>query len=426
MKKLLIPALVLFCGLPSAHAQQGSSDPQLQYVMIVARHGVRAPTWTPERLNQYSAQPWPDFKVPPGFLTERGRELMKILGGFYREKLAAEGLLGKPGCSDVPRTYFWADTDQRTLESAKAMAEGLLPGCKAEIHSAPEGTTDPLFDPIEAGVVKPDPVIGLAAVKGSIGPDLNAVIDAHRPALDLLNHVLVGSGKAQSSIFDPPISLSGGDAGAAMEGPLRIASTFTENLLLEYTNGMSGDELGWGRLNPSTLLQVMSLHTAYADLMRRTPYLARARGSNLMSHIVRSLEQAVSGNPVAGSLATPNSAVVMVSGHDTNISNISGLLGLSWVLPSYQTDDAPPGGAVVFSLWKSAGSSDYSVRLQFIAQTMDQMHRALPLSTANPPVIANIFVPGCSSAKDGYPCSWPDFQRTLQQAIDPAFVDNRK
>jgi 4-phytase/acid phosphatase len=40
----------------------------------------------------------------------------------------------------------------------------------------------------------------------------------------------------------------------------------------------------------------------------------------------------------------------MLCGHDTNLSNLSGMLGLSLKLPGYQPDDTPPGGALVFSL----------------------------------------------------------------------------
>jgi len=42
--------------------------------------------------------------------------------------------------------------------------------------------------------------------------------------------------------------------------------------------------------------------TAYAELMRRTPYLARTRGSNLLSRIVRTIEQAATGKIVKGEL----------------------------------------------------------------------------------------------------------------------------
>src|SRR5262249_34375019 len=157
-------------------------------------------------------------------------------GRFYRDYFGTQGLLGDPDCADVSRTYFWADTDQRTRETATALAEGLFSGCEVEIHTVTDGNADPLFDPIEAGVVKQDARLALAAVAGRIGPQPAAVLDAHRPAFDVLDHVLNGNGKAAHSIFEQPLSLTAETDGVAMNGPLSLASTFTENLLLEYVN----------------------------------------------------------------------------------------------------------------------------------------------------------------------------------------------
>jgi 4-phytase / acid phosphatase len=407
-------AILLLCGL-RAPAQVPSDTPV--YTIILTRHGVRAPTWTPERLNAYSAAPWPDFGVPPGYLTPRGFDLMKIMGAYDREAYVAAA--DKAACS---KTYFWADTDQRTLESARALTEGMLPGCKVDVHSLGEGKKDPLFDPQDAGLFQQDAKLGLAAVSGRIGANLKVLVDSNRAAFDELDQILRGGSKAATSLFAQPVSLAAGEDGVAMTGPLNLASTFTENLLLEYANGMSGAQFGWGRLDAAKLQRIMTLHTQYADLVRRTPYLARMRGSILLNRIVRSMEQAVARKPVKGALGTPETTMLVISGHDTNISNLSGMLQLSWLLPSYQRDDVPPGGALVFSLWRSANRNRYSVRLEFVSATMDQMHNATPLTDSNPPAKADLFVPACSAAEPGYACEWSAFARSASSAILPGFV----
>jgi hypothetical protein len=50
------------------------------------------------------------------------------------------------------------------------------------------------------------------------------------------------------------------------------------------------------------------------------------------------------------------------------------------------------------------------------------MRKTLPLTLASPPAKATVFVPGCSTAKAGSPCAWKAFQRTMDTAIDLAFV----
>jgi len=396
---------VLLVGAASAASGQ---SPRLEFAVVLTRHGVRSPTWEPERLNGYSSAPWPNWGAPPGELTPHGRELMKIMGAFYREYFSA--LVTEPGCAN--KVYFRADSAQRTLETARALAEGILPGCKVAIHANPQDEADDLFDGAESGTSRVDPQLALAAVAGRLGPEPRAIVDAHRAALDTLNRLLTGTGRAAHSIYDEPFALSTSKGAAGMSGPLSLASTLSEDLLLEYAEGMPADKLAWGRLTRENLLDVMSLHTAYADLMRRTPYLARTRGSNLLGYIVKELEQAASGKAAA--------PLLVIAGHDTNLSNLSGMLGLSWLLPSYQPDDVPPGAALVFSLWKSAGR--YSVRLQFVAQTLDQMHDGTALSRTHPPAMGNVFVPGCSSGTEGYPCSWEKFRDVAAQAILPGFA----
>src|SRR5215468_7371220 len=112
-RRFLITSIFVFlCSVGFARQNQQASE-KLKYVLIVTRHGVRSPTWTPERLNQYSSAPWPSWGVAPGYLTPQGRELMKIMGSYYREVLWKDESGKKPDCAKAG-AYFWADTDQRT------------------------------------------------------------------------------------------------------------------------------------------------------------------------------------------------------------------------------------------------------------------------------------------------------------------------
>jgi 4-phytase/acid phosphatase len=382
----------------------------LQYVVIVSRHGVRSPTWDAARLNQYSAEPWPDWGVPPGNLTPHGRDLIKLMGSYYREWLSGEKLLAGAACQDAQRVYIRADKDQRTVETGRALAESLLPGCEIPIHSQPGGGSDPLF----SGAGTPDPERSLAAVRERLGPDPRKLIAEHREALETLQRILGGKLEAAAAIG---VSLK--SKSVELDGPFATGSAFSEDLLLEYANGMQGAALGWGRLTRESLNRVLELHAVYADLMRRTPYVARARGSNLLAHVLHSLVQAQSGKATAGALGEPGGALLVLSGHDTNLSNLSGMLGLSWILPGYQPDDTPPGGALIFSLWRDP-TGPYYVKLRYVAQTLDQMRNGQPLSLAVPPASQDVRIPGCPAAEDA--CPWTTARALMQRAIDPQFA----
>jgi 4-phytase/acid phosphatase len=386
---------------------------QLKYVVIVSRHGVRSPTWDTARLNRYSAEPWPEWDVPPGNLTPHGRRLVEIMGSYYRDWLSAEDLFRREGCQDARRIYIWADKDQRTLETGRAFAESLLPDCGIGVHAQPGGQRDPVF----SGAGTPDPERLLAAVRERLGRDPNKLLADHRAALDALQFILRGKPEEPAGI---DLSIKG--KSVELTGPFATGSTLGENLLLEYANGMRGAALGWGRLTKENLDRVLELHRVFADLMRRTPYLARARGSNLLAHVLGSMEQAVSGKAIAGALGQPGDTLLVLSGHDTNLSNLSGMLGLSWSLPGYQPDETPPGGALVFLLWRDRGSGGYSVKLRYLAQTLDQMRNLDPLSMAVPPASQEVTMPGCEAAPRDSGCPWETARLAMRRAIDAEFT----
>jgi 4-phytase/acid phosphatase len=396
---------------------------ELKFVAIVTRHGVRPPTVSNDQINPYSAKPWPKWDVPPGYLTAHGRALMRLFGAYDRAQFARAGLFSPSGCADADRVYFWADTDERTIETGRALAEGMLPGCGVQVHSAPAGTRDPLFNPVAAGVGQPDPELAVAAVSGRIGGHPDALLTAYRPALETMQRVLTAGKKVKQSLLELPVSLGPAAGGLAeMRGPLTTAASLAEDFLLEYTNGMKGHDLGWGRLTESNLRQMMALHVAYTDLARRTPQIGRTSASNLLSHVVKAIEQAVTGKAVPGAIGNAGDRMLVIVGHDGNLSNIQGTLNLAWLLPGYQPNDTPPGGALVFELWRQAADGEYSVRTYYTAQTLEQMRQALPLTLDSPPAKATVFIPACSTAKAGSPCDWKAFQRTIETSIDPAFV----
>jgi 4-phytase / acid phosphatase len=159
------------------------------------------------------------------------------------------------------------------------------------------------------------------------------------------------------------------------------------------------------------------LHEAAADFTERTPAIARVYSENLLEAVVKALEQSASGKPVAGAPGKPGDRVLFLAGHDTNIAAVAGSLGLTWIIDG-RRDDTPPGGALVFELWRSSAGGNYSVRVFYTAQTLQQMREAQPLTLDSPPARAPVFVPGCG-IQDGS-CTLEGFAATVRGAIGSA------
>jgi 4-phytase/acid phosphatase len=97
------------------------------------------------------------------------------------------------------------------------------------------------------------------------------------------------------------------------------------------------------------------------------------------------------------------------------------MLDLHWLTPGYPPDSTPPNMSLTFEVWRD-GAGHRFVRAYVLTQRPEQLREGPPLTTANPPDRAPVFIPGCSTAGEGYPCDWDTFQRIVGAAFDPAFV----
>jgi 4-phytase/acid phosphatase len=397
-----------------------AADSQLQYVVYLSRHGVRSPTGKSGQYSQYSTSAWPEWPVQPGYLTPHGFHLMELFGAYDRSHLAGEGLLSSKGCSEAAKITVYADSDQRTRETGKALAQGLMPGCDLAVQALPEDTNDPLFHALGDRSMPRDLGRAKAAVAGRIGGDPASLTRAYHLQLESLDHVLATCGTPtaatpqRTSLFDIPATLSqgNGDHLVDLKGPLNTASTLAENLLLEYTEGMDKTKVGWGCVGRSELDSLMTLHTAATDFTQRTPEIARAQASGLLEHIGLSMEQAISRKPVPGALGKPTDLALFLVGHDTNQENVAGMLNLTWIIDG-RRDDTPPGGALVFEVWRDRSAGSYSVRTYFTAQTLDQMRDSVSLGGTQAPARVPVSVPGCS--REDMSCDLHSFITLLQR-----------
>lgn len=427
--RALAGCLLSFWGLTQPLLAQDvmPSGMQLEKVVVVSRHGVRPPTKINAQMLSVISQPWPTWSAKLGELTPRGAALVTNLGHYYAERFQQAGLLKVGQCPDKARLYSWADVDQRTRMTGQAWLDGLAPGCQLQIgHQADLQEEDPLFHPLDAKWCRADKHQVQAAITEAAGGDVEAYLARFQTGYRQLEQILNfnASPYCQQQAKDQRCEFASAFANelkvsksgkADLKGSFGLAATLGEIMLLEYADGLPAEQVGWGRAaDPISWKALMAMHNAHFSLLQQTPYVARVKGTPLMQRVL----QALTEDPKQpGRLARAN--LVLLVGHDTNIANLAGILGVRWSLPD-QPDNTPPGGALVFERWRDKTTHEAWIRVRFVYQTLEQLRAATPLSLAVPPGELAVAVPACEGKSRFGACPIKMFRQWIKPRLEPA------
>ncbi len=405
-----------------------AADPSglgMRGVVLVMRHGVRPPTST-AKFQPFAAQPFPsnaDWGAPDGNLTPNGALLAGAIGTIERTLYANKGLLSPSGCPAAGDLFVWADNStQRTLATGNALVGGLYAGCGLLASSAPSGTVDPLFSPN----FPLNTTAALAAVNARMGGGVAAVNAVMAPLYAQIGAVLqccsaslcASSGvSAPCGFGDLPSSVTVSAGALSLNGPLSNGSGIAQVFELEYANGFTGFDLGFGSLGKAGVQALEQIYTLKYGFFERTPILAANKGSDIAQQVLDAVlagaGQAVPGGPPAARMTT-------YVGHDSTLAALGGMLNLHWALPGYQSDDMPPGGTLGFEVLSDAAGAVY-VRPVFIALTLDAMHAGVPRAIVTPPIYEALQLPGCD-LDAGRLCTLGAFRALMTAAINPQAV----
>jgi len=445
----LLLSLAVAVPVAAQTIENPDGESTLEQIILFGRHSVRSSTVEPAVLATYAVDPYPSFGIQPGYLTPRGQKAAARLGAYFHEYLLHERLLTGNARTDLAHSYFRANSIQRSNVTAAMFGAALIPGITIPVHSFPLGTADAVFDPIGKGVATVDPFRAEAEVRGIFGSG-GAVRSASSGELSLIRSVLfdypLGTRPppptprdkvdATASPFLLKANTTELETGNVINvGGLELAESAADPFVMQYADGMPLERVGWGRLPLDALSQQTRLINLAFSIVMRSPYLARVQSSNAASHILLSMEQAMTGLDVPGAFGDARSRVVVVISSDAYLAGVAGLLDLHWQLPGYQPDFCAPGGALVFELRQSRVTREHFVRAFYTAQTFDQLRELTPLNLKVPPATMQLLIPvdrqSARSSAAGYgldPGNTPEqeSQSTRARSLDVPFDVFRK
>lgn len=412
IKKLSLCALSVLAALPiGTMAQAADGDMQLQQVLMLSRHNLRAPLAdNGSVLEQSTKKNWPQWDVPGGQLTTKGGVLEVYMGNYTRQWLAQQGLVKNGSCPDSDNVFVYANSLQRTVATAQFFINGAFPGCDVAVtHQDAMGTMDPIFNPVvtdDSDEFNKKALAAMAAANEKL---------SLKPAFQRLEKIVdyksapACNNKKQCDLSNAENTFSADNGKEPnVSGPLKVGNSLMDAFTLQYYEGFPLDQVAWGQIKtPEQWKELSTIKNGYQDALFTSPDVAREVAAPLVDYIRSQLVDQDKAN-------APK--ITLMVGHDSNIASLLSALQVKpYDLPDTY-EKTPIGGQVVFERWHDAKNDKDLLKVEYVYQTADQLRNADVLSLKNPPKRVTLQLAGCQTDANGY-CAWDQFSQALNGAL---------
>ncbi|CAG4967539.1 unnamed protein product [Colias eurytheme] len=373
----------------------------LKQVLILSRHNIRAPLSS--SLNILSNKTWPTWNVQPAFLTAKGAVLEGYMGNYISNWLVKKGLLpnGCPEANDV--LHIYANTRQRTRETAKAFVNGAFKNCSVTVYSKNSTEMDPVFNPVFRSTS--------LELKLKIIEEMQHKLDSLRlnKAYSKLNdivdlkHAPICKNKNVCDFVDAKdrIIYEIGEE-PNIDGPLAYTNSIVDAFLMSYYEGMPISDVAWGKIKTPDEWNLLTRVTHENQNVRfNSTILGEEVAKPLLKYIYNIIKDENSPK------------FTLLVGHDSNLNSLMAAIGFKpYVLPD-QYEFTPIGGKLVFQKWHDNETNKDLLRVDYVYQTVKQLRDGEILSESNPPRWMKMEISSCESDSDGF-CPWSDFMEIMK------------
>ncbi|EFO3461524.1 bifunctional glucose-1-phosphatase/inositol phosphatase [Escherichia coli] len=380
MNKTLITATVAGIVLlaSNAQAQTVPEGYQLQQVLMMSRHNLRAPLANNGSvLEQSTPNKWPEWDVPGGQLTTKGGVLEVYMGHYMREWLAEQGMVKSGECPPPDTVYAYANSLQRTVATAQFFITGAFPGCDIPVHHQEKmGTMDPTFNP----VITDDSAAFSEQAVAAMEKELSKLqlTDSYQLLEKIVNYKdsPACKEKQQCSLVDGKNTFSAKyQQEPGVSGPLKVGNSLVDAFTLQYYEGFPMDQVAWGEIKSDQQWKVLSkLKNGYQDSLFTSPEVARNVAKPLVSYIDKAL--------VTDRTSAPKITVLV--GHDSNIASLLTALDFKPYQLHDQNERTPIGGKIVFQRWHDSKANRDLMKIEYVYQSAEQLRNADALTLQAP------------------------------------------
>lgn len=411
MKKTLIAAAVAGGMLVSvgAQAQTTPEGYQLQQVLMMSRHNLRAPLANNGSvLEQSTSNKWPEWDVPGGQLTTKGGVLEVYMGHYMREWLAAQGMVKSGECPASDAVYAYANSLQRTVATAQFFITGAFPGCDVPVHHQEKmGTMDPTFNPV---ITDDDAAFSEKAIQAMQKERAGMHLDESYKLLEQITRYNTSPSckeKQRCSLTDEKDTFSATyQKEPGVSGPLKVGNSLVDAFTLQYYEGFPMDQVAWGEIKTDQQWKVLSkLKNGYQDSLFTSADVARNVAAPLVNYIDKTL--------VTDRVNAPKITVLV--GHDSNIASLLTALDFKPYQLHNQYERTPIGGKIVFQRWHDSRARRDLMKIEYVYQSSEQLRNADVLTLKSPPQRVTLELKGCPVDANGF-CPIDKFDAVMNAA----------
>ncbi|CNF89485.1 TPA: bifunctional glucose-1-phosphatase/inositol phosphatase [Yersinia enterocolitica] len=404
-------------------AQDKSDNYKLEQVLVMSRHGIRAPLVNyGDMLSSATPDKWPQWNTPGGYLTPKGAEIEAIFGGYFRLWLAETKLLKATGCPADKTVFTYANSLPRTIGTAQHFLFGAFPGCNVPVvHQKDIGKMDPVFNPIITLDVTPEfKEKALASINQHAGPGgVEGLNQRLQPNYALLSQVLDYK-NSPACLVDKKCDWSTQPTNIVLvqnkepgiTGPLKLGTGASDAFMLQYYEGFPAQDVAWGRIKSSEeWRKLIDIKNLYHETLFGSPAIADNAAEKLVSFISAALDPV--GEKTPNELAAQQAKLAVLVGHDSNIASLlAALKTKEYQLPD-QYEKTPISGKVVFERWKDIKQNKDMMKIEYIYLSTEQIRHKTPLTLQAPPKRVTLEIEGCPIDAKGF-CSMDDFRKAIK------------
>ena len=402
--KIFIVASIIFTLFTGGVGVSADDGYQLEEVVVLSRHNIRAPLSTKgSLLDSATPHTWFEWSSNASELSLRGGMLETAMGQYFRKWLISEGLMEDNYRPQGDEVRFYANAKQRTIATAQYFSSGFLPVANSDIIVQIEyDKMDPVFTPKLTFVSDryiEDATRQMKAKFKDLTNEYNLLMDV----LDFKDSDAYKKGEIKDFTLDSDEIVMPLDNEPNLKGALRNATSLADALVLQYYEQSDEKAAAFNHeLTAEDWEAIASIKDVFSDVLYTSDLVSR----NIAHPLLKEIDS---------ELNNENRIFSFLCGHDSNIASVLGALSVKdYSLPDAIEKRTPIGSKVLFEKWKR-GNEEF-IRVRLVYDSIDQLRNISIHDLNNPPEFYTFEFEGLTPNEDGM-YKMDDFLDHLEKAI---------